>query len=112
MLLGGRSWCCRATEGSCAPREYAFGASETCCGLRPLDLNLRPARSESGPKSLFPVLPNEQTRARQGLSLRVRERTSSRVEVMLWEEDTGYQVVYVFERNTCWMLVLIDDQSV
>lgn len=60
----------------------------------------------------FPVFPNKQARARQRLSLKVRERTSNRVEVVLWEEDTGHLIVFVFERSACWRLVLIDDRSV
>lgn len=63
-------------------------------------------------KVAFPVFPNEQARARQRLSLKIRGRTSSRVEVVLLEEDTGHLIVFVFERSTCWRLVLIDDQSV
>lgn len=72
----------------------------------PVDEQLPPEKVD------FPVFPNEQARARQGLSLKVRERTSSRVEVVLWEEDTGHLIVFVFERSACWRLVLIDDQSV
>lgn len=60
----------------------------------------------------FPLFPNGEARARQGLSMKVRERSSRRVEVVLWEEDTGHQIVFTFERNACWRLVLIDDQSV
>lgn len=63
-------------------------------------------------KVSFPLFPNDEARARQGFSMRVRERSPRRVEVVLWEEDTGHQIAFTFERNGCWRLVLIDDQSV
>ena len=62
-------------------------------------------------KVSFPVFPNAEERGRQGRSLKVRELTSDRATVVVAQEDTDFQTVFLFERGECWRLVLVDDQS-
>lgn len=59
----------------------------------------------------YPVFPGREVRRQHGLTTRLEVRSPGRADVVLRQQDTGYQVVYTFERATCWELMRIDDQS-
>lgn len=59
----------------------------------------------------FPVFPSAASRARAGFSMKLQARSPDRVDVTLSVADTDHQVVFTFERDACWRLVRVDDQS-
>lgn len=61
----------------------------------------------------FPVMPLDQERKDKSLQLVVIRQDSTRARVKLFKDDSDYLVYYVFRRdkNECWELVEVDDQS-
>lgn len=58
-----------------------------------------------------PLFPGPAARAAAEAHVRVELLTPDRAKVTVLGNDGGYRVVYVFEREACWRLVLVDDQS-
>jgi hypothetical protein len=62
-------------------------------------------------KLSFPLIPPRAERKRAGLALRTDEVTEKTAKVSLFKEDTGYQVVYFFRKDSCWKLERKEDRS-
>jgi hypothetical protein len=62
-------------------------------------------------KLSFPLIPPAATRKRAGLAFRTDEVSAGSAKVMLFKEDTGYQVAYFFRKDGCWKLERKEDRS-
>jgi hypothetical protein len=60
---------------------------------------------------LFPVIPNEAERKQKSLVLRIDEGKSNHVKLTVIKTDSDYQIVYFFNRSSCWYLQRIEDWS-
>ena len=63
-------------------------------------------------KITFPIIPNKTERTKNKLSLSVKEKANDTVKVVLFKEDTGWLVFYIFKKNSIWQLVRIEDWSI
>jgi hypothetical protein len=62
-------------------------------------------------KLTFPLIPPAGARKREGLAFRTDEVSANNAKVMLFKEDTGYQVAYFFRKDGCWKLERKEDRS-
>lgn len=59
----------------------------------------------------FPLIPDEQQQANQGLSMRQSELENGDIKVTLAKEDTDYQMSFYFKKEACWKLIRIRNDS-
>lgn len=81
-----------------------------------LDLNAEPEpkqilRKLSREDIEFPIMPDEASRTKKSLIIRVDEHISRRAKVALTRIDTDYLIVYIFNRKSCWKLERVEDWS-
>ena len=60
----------------------------------------------------FPLIPDAKTIDMRGLILQITDRDQFSAAVKLQKPDTGYQVIYRFSFDTCWVLNEIQDDSI
>lgn len=61
----------------------------------------------------LPLIPNSKQRKAENLHFKVNQSSNGKIKVTLIKDDTGYQVVYFFNReNRCWVLVRVEDWSI
>ena len=61
---------------------------------------------------VFPVIDNENNRISKGLEIKIIGNGLKFKKIKLFKPDSGYQIYYFFEeKNKCWHLIEIDDQS-
>jgi hypothetical protein len=67
----------------------------------------------TGKEVIFPVIDNENNRISKGLEVKIIDNGLKFKKIKLFKPDSGYQVYYFFEeKNKCWHLIEIDDQSI
>lgn len=59
----------------------------------------------------FPVMPDDQRQAKDGLKLTKNETSPTEVTVKLAKEDTDYQMSFFFRKDSCWHLYRMKDDS-
>lgn len=59
----------------------------------------------------FPLIPNKQQQAQQGLTMRQSVLENSDTKVTLAKEDTDYQMSFYFRKSECWQLYRIRNES-
>ena len=59
----------------------------------------------------FPVIPAETERREKHLILQFFDYSGPAGEAMLVKSDTDFQILFKFEKNSCWQLTSIDDQT-
>lgn len=59
----------------------------------------------------FPLIPNEQQQASEGLKMRQSVLENGDVNVTLAKEDTDYQMSFYFNKGACWKLIRIRNDS-
>lgn len=59
----------------------------------------------------FPLMPNPDQQAKDGLISRISNSDRKNVEVVLHKPDTDYQMSFFFRRESCWKLYRIKDYS-
>jgi hypothetical protein len=60
---------------------------------------------------IYPALLGRAKREALGLNRMKVAAEARRAVVTIWMEDTDYQISYLFEFDSCWRLVRVDDQS-
>ena len=65
----------------------------------------------SSDKISYPIIPPSEKRKKEGLTFKTENGDKRNKKVVLFKEDTGYQVVYFFKKSDCWNLVKIEDWS-
>ena len=73
----------------------------------PREMKLKLAKA----KLTFPLIPAAAERKRAGLAFKMGDADQRKASAILFKEDTGYQVVYVFRKDACWKLERIEDRS-
>jgi hypothetical protein len=59
----------------------------------------------------FPVMPDAQQQAKDGLKLTTTETSPTEVTVKLAKDDTDYQMSFFFRKDGCWHLYRTKDDS-
>lgn len=59
----------------------------------------------------FPLIPNKQEQAAQGLSLRQSVLDDGNIKVTVGKADTDQQKSYYFKKGACWQLFRIRNES-
>lgn len=59
----------------------------------------------------FPLFPSHQEREKRTLEINLLELTEYQAKVALVAPDTDWLVHYHFNKDTCWKLTFVDDQS-
>ena len=62
-------------------------------------------------KLAFPLIPPAPERKRAKLALRIDEAGDTSAKATLFNDERGYQMVYVFRKDACWKLERIEDRS-
>lgn len=53
----------------------------------------------------FPLIPNEEQQANEGLKMRQSALENGDIKVKLAKEDTDYQMSFYFRKEACWKLI-------
>lgn len=95
---------------------------QRACTLFPLDkIELVFVQDELSPKMhvlkieqvSFPLIINKETRLKQHISLETKTKNNKKAKVVLYKQDTGYQIIYRFvKKKASWQLIKIEDWSV
>lgn len=59
----------------------------------------------------FPLIPGEKEQISQGLKMRQSVLENGEMKVTLAKKDTDYQMSFYFQKNECWKLVRIRNDS-
>ena len=59
----------------------------------------------------FPLIPSEKQQAGEGLKMRQSVLENGDIKVTLAKEDTDYQMSFYFEKDECWKLIRIRNDS-
>ncbi|MDR1075486.1 MAG: hypothetical protein LBL59_04065 [Xanthomonadaceae bacterium] len=60
----------------------------------------------------FPLVKSTSELRELGLLLDIESASDDRAEVKEWQDGTGYQYRYIFEKDGCWKLTRIEDRSI